>query len=229
MTFPQPVAPPGWRAPGHGHPTQGPLRWARGAVVGLSATCLAYGGHVAAGGVAPSAGPLALTCLVAVLVAIALSSSRWTLAPLLSMLLGAQVVLHVAFAAPVPSAVFGGSMAHGRMGLPMGADLSAGSSVTGMTGMTGTTMSGHHGWLMVASHVLAAVLSALLLRRGEEWSWRLLDLVIGPIRGAFALQLRRLPSPPRRVPAPTSAVPVAVSRLLRDVQSRRGPPQAYAG
>lgn len=184
---------------------------------------------MAAGGVAPSAGPLVLTCLVAVLVAIALSSSRWTLTPLLLMLLGAQFFLHVAFAAPVPSAVFGGSMAHGQMGSAMGADLPAGPSMTAMTGMTGMTGSGHHGWLMVGTHVLAAVVSALLLRRGEEWSWRLLDLVIGPIRGAFALQLRRLPSPPRRSPAPTSAVPVACSRLLRDVQSRRGPPLAYAG
>ncbi len=198
------------------------LRWLRGTVVGLSATCLAFGGHAAAGGQTPSAGPLALTALLAVTVGVALSGRRWTIAPLLTMLLGGQVLFHVAFAAPASSPVFAGSMSHAGMGSAAGVAAPVDGAMTGMA------MSGHSGWLMLAGHLVAAALSALALLRGEEWSWRLLDLVTAPIRGA-TLQPLRLPTPPPRPAAPTRARPVLRSQLLADVASRRGPPPALAG
>jgi hypothetical protein len=222
VTYPRREVPHGWRTTGVGRPTGGLLRWLRGSVVGLSATCLASGGHTAAGGAAPSPGPLAVTALVAVTVAIALSGRRWTIVPLLTMLLGGQVLFHVAFAAPASSAVFGGSMGHAGMGSASGAAAPVAGAMTGMA------MSSHPGWLMVGGHLLAAVLSALVLRRGEEWSWRLLDLVTGPMRGA-TLELLPLPGPQRRPVQPTRTRPVRRSRLLSDVASRRGPPPALAG
>lgn len=222
MTYRRSVVPHGLRPPGAGLPTSGPLRWARGAVVGLSATCLASGGHLAAGGMPPSPGPLALTALVAVGAGVALSGRRWTLASLLMMLVGAQCCFHVAFAGPTPRTVFDSTMAHGGAAPVMGADLAVRGAMPDMA------MGGHHGSLMVAFHLLAAVLSALVLSRGEEWSWRLLDLVGRSVRGA-SLTLRPEPTPPRRPTAPTRAVPVLRSRLLLDVQSRRGPPQPHVG
>jgi hypothetical protein len=222
VTYRRSVVPHGPQPPGGGLLTSGSLRWARGAVVGLSATCLASGGHLAGGGMAPSAGALALTALLAVVASTALSSRRWTLASLLLVLVGAQCFFHLAFAGPTSSAVFDSAMSHRGAVPAMGHDLPVGGAMSDMA------MGGHHGWLMVASHLLAAVLSALVLRRGEEWSWRLLDLVGRPVRRA-ALELRPLSTPPRRPAAPTRAIPVLRSRLLLDVQSRRGPPQPHAG
>jgi hypothetical protein len=162
---------------------------------------------------------------VGLTVGVALSGRRWTLAPLLTMLLGGQVLLHVAFATPASSAVLERSTGHAGMGSASGAAANVDGAMTGMAGMG---LGDHTGWLMLGGHLLAAVLSALVLRRGEEWSWRLLDLVTGPIRGA-ALELSPLPTPPHRPFAPTRVRPVPRSRLLADVASRRGPPQAYAG
>jgi hypothetical protein len=79
-------------------PATGLLRVARGSVVGLTAITLALAGHLAAGGSAPA--PITGAALVVLTIAggVALSGRRWTLAPLVTVLLGAQVVLHIAFA-----------------------------------------------------------------------------------------------------------------------------------
>ena len=175
----------------------GVLRWARAAVVGLSATGLALLGHVAAGGTAPPAGQLALVLLAVLVVSLALSVRRWTVGPLLAVLLGSQALFHVAFG--------GAGHVHGGQHLP-------GESA----------MPGHSGPLMLVAHGVAALLTALLLRRGEDWLWGLLALLarawrVGRVAAEEPVAARS------RVMSRSGDVP-AVLDLLEHAVARRGPP-----
>jgi hypothetical protein len=180
----------------------GILRWVRAAVVGLSASGLALLGHVAAGGAAPPAGQLTLAVLALLVVSRALSVRRWTIGPLLAVLLGSQALFHVAFSGLSGAAVH----AHG------------GQHVTG-----GTPMPGHSGPLMLLGHSAAALLTALLLRRGEDWLWSLVALVTRAWRVGRAMA----EEPVAAVPAPAMSrsgdVPALLHRLEHAV-GRRGPP-----
>jgi hypothetical protein len=228
------AAPAGGSGLASGPPTSGALRWLRGAVVGLAATGVAGAGHLTAGGGLPSGTALAPLTLVAVAAGVGLSNRRWTAIPLMTMLLGAQVVFHVAF----------GGMGHPQMSHPMSQAVSQGtagvtnhlgpSSVDSAGGLqtggsaAGMVMTGHTGATMLAAHLLAALVTALLLRRGEDWCWRLLDLMTRPVRGA-ALRSPLLPVFPKIVVASSDVGAAPLARLLRDVAPRRGPPLASIG
>ena len=123
-------------------PVAGATRWLRGAMVGVVASTVSVGGHVLGAGSAPGLLPLAGLTSAAVLVAVALSGVRWRLTSLLALLLGAQVVFHVAFAA-----------AHGHPAAPGHT-----AHLTGPGGVSGR---------MLALHLVAAVVTAVLLRRGR--------------------------------------------------------------
>ena len=132
----------------------GVLRWVRAAVVGLSASGLALLGHIAAGGAAPPAGQLTIAVLAVLVVSRALSVRRWTVGPLLTVLLGSQAVFHVAFS---------------------GAAVHVHGDAQHVAG--GSPMPEHSGLLMLVGHSVAALLTALLLRRGEDWLWSLVALL----------------------------------------------------
>lgn len=195
--------------------TSGALRWARGGVVGISATGLAYVGHLLAMGARTSTESLLLLMVAAVVVGVSLSGQRWTLPSLLSVLLGAQALLHYAFAGMGPSS--------GHGGMQMASSITAPADISAMG-----AMAGHPGWTMMFAHVLAALVTAILLRRGEDWCWRLVGLVARPlVAGAF------WPAPVSRGSGPRPALDVAVplfrTQLLADAQPRRGPPWVLAG
>jgi len=181
-----------------GLPTTGALRLVRGVVVGLVATALAGLGHALAGGRLPNTLPLLAIAAAAVLVALALSGQRWRLASLLTLLGLVQVAFHVAF----HTAVHAGTTAHT---MP---DMSAGPT---------------RSLPMPLLHVAAAVLTALALRRGEDWCWRLVDLLRRPLTatGSGRLPLPRLTLPVR---SPRSVRPARI--LLSSTVRRRGPPGA---
>lgn len=200
----------GARAPVAIVPTSGSARWARGSTVGLTATGLAMTGHAVGGGSAPPAMPLAILITGAVLGSVGLSGRRWTLGLLLGVLLTAQGAFHVAFgpAATAPT---------------------TGSTPSWHSGSAGHVAVAHQlGWGMVGAHLVAALLTALLLRRGETWCWRLAALIASPMRTAQLL------AAPVAVPPVPSAVGVdhgpmvrPASRLVHS-QARRGPPPALA-
>ena len=169
-------------------PTCGSLRWARGSCVGLAATGLAGAGHALAGGLLPGAGHLGTLLAGSVVTAVALSGRRWQLPSLLSVLLGAQVVLHYGFA-------HGAHHAHGSPAA------------------------------MVSAHVTAALLTSLLLRRGEDWCWSLVDLLTRAWR-TVRLLLPPVPAP-RRTGCPTTVTPSVEDRLSACLP-RRGPPAPVA-
>jgi hypothetical protein len=182
-------------------PTSGVLRLLRGTTVGATAMGLALAGHVAGGGtLAASATSVAVFCL-AVAGGVALSGRRWTLAELLTVLLGVQVVFHIAYGnhAMGSVAVLHGHAAHG---------VSAS---------------------MLLGHLLAALGAALVLRRGESWCWRLVALLGRPVLAVRAFDDLAVPDvglgPARTV---ESRLPVLRSLLLADAQPRRGPPALLA-
>jgi hypothetical protein len=181
-------------------PTSGLLRVLRGTAVGTTAMSLAVAGHVVGGGSLPPATVGTLLCLT-VAGSIALSSRRWTFSALATVLLGVQLVCHVALAgqATASSPTDHSHTAHG------------------------TSAS------MLIAHVLAAFVTAVLLRRGESWCWRLVALLGRPAQVARLFTTRSVLRPVARlVPAADDAPALLRSLLLADAQPRRGPPALLA-
>jgi hypothetical protein len=187
--------------PTAGLPTEGLLRVVRGAAVGTSAMGLALAGHLAGGGPLPtSTNAVALTCVV-VAGGVALSGRRWTVSALFTVLLGVQVVCHVAFANHPGQA---GVAQHNH----------AAHSLTAS---------------MVVSHVLAACVTALLLSRGEAWCWRLMALLSRPVQVVRWFDTHSVPATgPGCVPSGEGPSSSLRSLLLADAQPRRGPPALLA-
>lgn len=186
---------------GASRPVAGAARWVRGTTVGVVASAVSVGGHVLGAGSAPAL--LALTGLTsgAVLVAVALSGVRWRLASLLAVLLGAQIVFHVVLAA-----------AHVHPAAGQAAHLSAAGGVSGR---------------MVTLHLVAAAVTAVLLRRGEDVCWQLTSAVARPARVARLM----VTAVAEQVPRPGVALQPArqaLSERLVDAAPRRGPPAPHA-
>jgi hypothetical protein len=81
--------------------------------------------------------------------------------------------------------------------------------------------------VMAAGHLLAALVAAWWLRRGEAACWRLLRLALAPLAGALTLLLGLVPAngaqrPVRRWAADAWRLPTAAT--LEHLLSRRGPP-----
>lgn len=191
-------------------PTSGTARWARGSTVGLTATGLALAGHAVAGGGTPPALRLAVLTVVAVLISVGLSGRRWNLGLLLAVLLTAQGAVHVAFG-DLTNAAAARASTH----------LHPGGAVHGM-------VVDPAGWHIVGAHLLAALLTALLLRRGEAWCWWLVAMVATPLRAVRLLSVSVAPA------AATPTVGVERRPMFRQIrllmlsQARRGPPAAPA-
>jgi hypothetical protein len=182
----------------------GVLRSVRAAVVGLSASGLALLGHFAAGGTAPPPGQLVLVVLAVLVVSLALSARRWTVGPLLAVLLGSQALFHVAFSGA------GGGHVHGAQHV-------AGES----------TIPGHPEVLMLVGHGVAALLTALLLRRGEDWLWGLGALLARAWRILRVAADEPVAGDGSRAMSRSGDV-AAVLDLLEHAVARRGPPERVA-
>jgi hypothetical protein len=182
-------------------PTSGVLRVARGAFVGVTAMGLSVGGHLVAGGSLPAPTGAATLLALAVSGGVACSGRRWTLSALVSVLLGVQVVCHVALAGHAGSHL---ADAHQQAAHGMSA-------------------------AMVLAHVLAAIATAVLLSRGESWCWRLVALLSRPVHLVRLLTARTLPAFGARSLSPAvGSLAVLRSLLLGHAQPRRGPPALLA-
>ena len=179
----------------------GVLRSVRAAVVGLSASGLALLGHLAAGGTAPPPGQLVLAVVAVLVVSLALSARRWTIGPLLAVLLGSQALFHVAFSGPGATHVHGGQHMAGASAMP-----------------------GHPWLLMLVGHGVAALLTALLLRRGEDWLWGLVALLTRAWRVVRVAAEEPLGAHRARAMSRSGDVRLVLD-LLEHVVARRGPPE----
>ena len=172
----------------------------RAAVVGLSASGLALLGHLAAGGTTPPLGPLVLLVLAVLVVSLALSARRWTVGPLLAVVLGSQALFHVAFSGAGAGHVHGGHHLGGQSAMP-----------------------GHPWLLMLVGHGVAALMTALLLRRGEDWLWGLVALLARAWRVVRVAAPEPVSAHRTRVMSRSGDVRVALD-LLEHAVARRGPP-----
>jgi len=179
--------------------TEGPLPLVRGVVVGSCATGIALGGHLVGDGAPPSAAILTATAVGVALLSVGLSRWRWTFPRLLALLLVAQVPLHAAFARAEPIPVHAGHT-HAAMAPETTVD-----------------------WPMLLGHLLAAVVAAALLQRGEAWLHAVLDTL-----GLRALRLIDAPRPVHAGPDnPFSRQDndLPCTNAATDAWLRRGPPR----
>jgi hypothetical protein len=192
------------RTPG----TAGGWRLLRGTVVGTAATALPVAGHLLAGGRAPGWPTVVFLVVLLGSVSTWLSGARWTFPRLLALLVVAQAAVHATFVATLPPVVPGGHEQHAA---------EHAVSTVPMVSMVSATPA------MVAAHVAAAALTALLLRRGDAW--------LGDVLDALALRAVRLLDawtgaygvPPQ--PAPIRVLDIPRQRRAADAWWQRGPPQ----
>jgi hypothetical protein len=162
---------------------------------------LAVAGHVLGGGALPVSTIAATVFGLTVAGGVALSGRRWTLSALTTVLLGVQVVCHVALAG---------------QGTPE--NLTSHSHTAHSTSAS-----------MLVAHVLAALVTAVLLRRGESWCWQLVALLDRPAGLVRLFAASPVPvSRARPVLGVDGALAVLRSLRLATAQPRRGPPALLA-
>lgn len=201
-----------------------PLRFPRALLVTTAVLGLAVAAHTAAGGSLP---PLAVLALLAALILapVTLLSRRRITLPVMALTLGAgQGLLHSVFS--LLSGVTGhcttsGMATHHGHHTDAVPDCSSLGAVAGATHHMGQDLGGA---LMVSAHVLAVILTALILAYGEAGLWELLAWL-----RPLAAQIRTFPLPVSTrlvVLSRHATAPVPFSGL--DLLAPRGPPAAAA-
>jgi hypothetical protein len=169
---------------------------------GLAACCAALGaaGHAIAGGQLPEPGPTLLLTVLLAGVGIALADRQRGLPSIVATVGATQVGLHVLLDA----------LAHGQSGSHLPPSVPAPVDPVAMS----------------AVHVVATLLTALLLAGAERSVFALAGVLGWLLRGVPVRPLTILASgPPRAVP-PAEPAHRELSLLLRSVHGRRGPPVA---
>lgn len=186
-------------------PSMGAVRGARATAWTTAAFALSVGAHVVGGGAPPAVGGALLMVLALLWTGLVLT--RWRLGPVvLTISLGAsQMLLHSILTVHEVGVACGGSDAH------HGVVLACAGGAPAPHHQSGTTM--------LLAHVVATLLLALLMARGEESLW--------------VLAGRLWPRLPRRLALPSldqqAITPSHVDELVPSVPllggvGRRGPP-----
>jgi hypothetical protein len=210
-------------ASGQQLPTSGLQRAVRVVVLGGSSMLLACAAHVAGGGLLPGIGLIAVLTVLVGMVAIVATARQCRVPGLLAVLGAEQLVLHYLLAAGGQSASAGGGVgcvpgtvaaAH-HVGM---ADAMVCRSDLVATGATDTLL--HATWFsMVGGHVLATVVTAWMLARGEALLWQLADQIVRASLPPAALW----PAAALRVLAVAPLAPLYLPPAW-DTASPRGPP-----
>jgi hypothetical protein len=196
-------------------PTRGADRVFRVLVLSQSSLLLAGGAHLAGGGGSPSAGALVLAAGLVIMVAAAVTARRCRL-PLLLFVVGAeQLGLHVIFGAGAGAGAVAGACAPASL---LG-HAHAGSSATCSPAASTVAGSGDATIAMVVAHLLAVLVTACLLSRGEAWLWSAADLIIQA--AALLPALVRIPAVS---PQPVGLTTQRPTRLAGSPAAPRGPP-----
>lgn len=196
-------------------PARGAVRLARVGALGGGSLLLATLAHLVGGGELPAAWVLAVTGVLLGVVAVTLTARRCRFGLLLAALTVQQLLLHLLFDSA--SRVVPGCSA---LAMPTG---HAAHGVVQSCGMTTAMHPGVPGWTMWAGHLLATVLTAALLARGETWLWRAADRVVAAATAAPGSR------PATRLARTAPARPLA-RPALRDsgAAGPRGPPPSCA-
>lgn len=229
------------------NPTAGRVRLARAVVVSGMVLSLSLGAHVVGGGDAPAA-PLVLAVWAFVLLAtVTLAGRRFTPVRLLAVLGAGQGALHATFGwlgsascSAGTGLVTTGHAAHlGHGGLASASDATAvagclagagpaGHAAHGVAGLDGPALSAGgtgHGAGMLAAHVVATLVVALLVARGEAALWAAARALVAvlPVEPATVPLARESSVSTRRTPRGAGACSGAQRHAT--AAPRRGPPR----
>ncbi|WP_193103819.1 hypothetical protein [Brachybacterium sp. FME24] len=221
-----------------------PLRLLRGSVAATLATAVALSGHLVGGGAMPSWLGVLLPWWLSVAVCTVLAGSRFSLPRMSAAVLASQALFHGLFMAGTPGdpsvqlvAPPGSHLGHGAH--PAGSVADHGSHAGSHAGSQGVgtaaehALHGNHADLrMLAWHVVAALVTALLLHRGESMLLHSFGLA-GQLWAFLSRPHRTVAAPAFTLPAPRRAVPEPghlhhARRAVLAPQQRRGPPLVLA-
>jgi hypothetical protein len=222
--------------------SRSPLRLLRGGVAASIATAVALGGHLAAGAAMPGWLGILVPWWLAVAVSTLLAGTRFSLARMGAAVLISQGLFHGLFSAGTP----------GDPGLalvdPPGSHLGHGAAQAGHTASgTGHTAHGGDGIAAVADHaahgshsdlqmlllhLLAALVTTVLLQHGESVLMRCARLALSVLAvlahpPLLLLVTLLVPEQPSR-PVPPAPTLRHARRAVLTPQPRRGPPLVLA-
>lgn len=224
-------------------PSRSPLRLLRGTVAATLATSVALGGHLVGGGAMPSWLGVALPWWFSVAACTVLAGSRFSLARMSIAVVASQALFHGLFMAGTPGdprvqlvAPPGSHLDHAAHLAGSGSGQSVPATHAGRSGVASATEHALHGahadLRMLLWHLVAALVTAFLLHRGEAMLWRSFSLigrllaVLGTPRTLALPPASPLPAP-ARVGLETAHVRPA-RRAVLTPQLRRGPPWVLA-
>src|SRR5699024_6698919 len=222
-----------------------PLRLVRGGTAASIATAVALGGHLAGGGAMPAWLGILVPWWLAVAVCTLLAGTHFSLARMGVAVLASQALFHGLFSAGTPGDAGralvdppgshlghgAGHAGHGAGGV-VGHD-AHGDGGEGVAAVADHALHGSHSDLrMLLLHVLAAMVTAVLLQHGESVLMRCARLaltVLAVLAHPPLLLLITLLAPER----PARALPAApyllhAQRAVLTPQLRRGPPVVLA-
>lgn len=213
------------------HPGHGAVRLARTSVFAATALALSIGAHQLAGGCLPSLGAILVAAGPVGLGAALLTTRRCRFGVLVVALGALQAGLHVFFhltgspatASTRPMAAHPGAFTSGAThhGLHLGvSSLAPGGSIAPIPAPDlGITP------LMLAAHLVATIVCAVLMAHAEGWLWRLVERWRG---WCFALA-GRAPAPRRPLwQVHHRHAPVGLGRRITPGRILRGPPVEFA-
>jgi hypothetical protein len=195
------------------------MRVIRGTAVCLAVVVVAALGHVVGGGAMHlQSSAFLVLALLAWVGAVALSRREWTLPRLLIVLGAAQVALHVALSTE------GRHVTMLADGHPMAVDTMSAAPAMPDMAVSVVDQPGASGSLMLLAHVLAVVVTALLLRRGESVAARVVAVLRAALRPPFTAPRHLVPV--LACPVRWASEPLGLrEQLLAFSLARRGPPR----
>ena len=209
-------------------PSRGPVRLVRAGILGAVAFLLAAGAHLAGGGGLPGLPVLVFLALMTAPILLWVTARRCRLPRVLTALGVEQVLLHAAFSVTTGAAACGDAArvtatGHHTVAMTVVPCHLVGPSGAGPMpagGLSSGVMAHAMGsWPMLVAHVVATLLTAVVLARGEAALWALADRVV-PRSVPFVAPLRV----EAHLVAPGAAVLGPVLSWWADGSSPRGPP-----
>lgn len=223
-----------WRA-------RGCLLWSRALMAGALSFTLGALGHLAADGLLPGPGTLAVLAALSIVLAAAALARPASYLRLVGLVMGLQTLTHLFLsitaghrgdpvAAARPTGFIGGAQLPTSDGRRVGSLLDAYAAQVGQQPVSPTLPVGHllndisaHLPMLVA-HTIASILIGLWLGVGERALWALLTLLGHRLLPLVHLALQVRPTPRLGRPAFDHREPSRRARLLLRADPRRGPP-----
>ena len=222
-------------------PARSPLRLLRGGMAASLATAVALGGHLVAGAAMPTWLGVALPWWLAVTVCTVLAGTRFSQLRMGVAVLSSQALFHGLFTAGTPGdpslqmvAPPGSHLGHDHAPASPLAEHSAHTAHGGAHGAeaAGHALHSHSDLHMLLWHLVAALVTTVLLHQGEPFLLRCAGLV-GAVLRVMSRPPRSVTLPPLVLSAPAPPVPEVAhlhhaQRAVLTPQLRRGPPLVLA-